>query len=134
MKIQFWYDFRCTGSITIIHYDRLGSQPLHDMKALKLKGKKYRNIRKLSSNREIIRVRSEGNCCWRVFNRIKHTGQMQQISPGFDAKPNIKIKSVTRTSCWKNCTWFRKIRICNQLLMSKFVSNILLVDPFCCSN
>merc|ERR1719361_43537 len=89
----------CTGSITIIHYDRQGPQPLHDMKALKLKGTKYRNIRKLSSNREIIRVRAEGNCCWRVFNRIGHTGQIQKISPGFDEKPNIKIKSVTRTSC-----------------------------------
>merc|ERR1712020_263330 len=89
----------CSGSITIIHYDRLGSQPLHDMKALKLKGKRYSHIRKLSSNREIIRVRSEGNCCWRIFNRIGHTGQIQKISPGFDEKPNIKIKSVTRTSC-----------------------------------
>ena len=90
--------FRCSGSISIIHYKRSGA-PLEDMKSLKLKGRKYGNLRILNNGREVIRVQSEGNCCWRVNNKIHFTGTNQHIHSGYDGIPNINIKSVSRTSC-----------------------------------
>jgi len=91
---------QCSGSITIIHYKRSGS-PLEDMKALRLRGRKYGNLssRVLTNDREVIRIQSEGNCCWRIYSSVRFRGQRQHIHSGFDGKPNINIKSVARTSC-----------------------------------
>jgi len=93
----------CSGSITIIHYDRVGSQqgnPLKDLKALKLRGKSYKRLTgRLTNNREVIRIKSEGNCCWKLFSQTGHRGEVEMIHQGFDSRPGISIKSASRTSC-----------------------------------
>ena len=95
--------FRCAGSLTIIHYDRDGSQqgqPLKDLKALKLRGKSYKRLTgRITSNREVIRIKSEGNCCWKIFSQTRHRGEVEMIHQGFDARPRISIQSASRSSC-----------------------------------
>ena len=93
--------FRCIGSITIFHYDRNGKGTLPNLKRPQLHKSQanLKNAKFNQKNREVLKVQSEGDCCWRLFSGIRFRGQSHKIHTGFDGSPNNNIKSIKKIIC-----------------------------------
>ena len=99
-------NFRCDGTLTIILENRLlgSSADSNIITRLKLIGWRYGNLlkrmnRKVDIVRNIIKVQTEGNCCWKIFSKSRYRGQSQFLNPGFDEAPRSEIKSVKKMQC-----------------------------------
>ena len=93
--------FRCSGSLVIVHHNGLGQGTSTDLAQLRLHKGKYRNLHQkgLNRTREINKVQSEGNCCWKIWSDVMFTGREQTIQNGFDGQPNFRLKSVEIINC-----------------------------------
>jgi len=95
----------CDGSLTLIVENRiLGDSEIRLVTKLKLTGWRYGNLlrslmREKNTIRNVIKVQTEGNCCWKIFSKPRYRGLTQFINPGFDEAPRNRIKSAKKIDC-----------------------------------
>ena len=94
------YEFSdtCIGSLELSH--GFMKSPLKTIQILKIssKWKKIREIKKLK-RRYVLRLRSDGNCCWRAYQLKRFRGRYEDIFPGYDEFPRIQPKSLKKMNC-----------------------------------
>lgn len=88
---------KCKGSLLIHHSARNGS-PLEDFKQLRLRGKSFRQMRKLR-RRNIVQMQTHGNCCWKIYSMPNFRGIEEQFYNGYNIVPKVHPKSIKATSC-----------------------------------
>ena len=91
--------YTCQGSLTISHADANGGQGinfLEDFKVSRLRRQRYR--RNIFKDRRIIKVQSNGNCCWKFYEKPFFRGASQHIEVGFSGLPLIP-GSIKRIEC-----------------------------------
>jgi len=84
----------CNGSLTIMHY---GDEQA-DFKRTKMTGRSYQNL-KILQKRFVVKIETEGNCCWKLHSETGFRGNEQEAEPGYSNSPDIQPKSVKRTNC-----------------------------------
>ena len=88
----------CVGSLEFSH----GSwrNPLKTIEIFRLSStwKQVRNIQRLR-NRQVLRLKSNGNCCWRTYRRKRFGGRYENIYPGYDEPPRFNPKSLKKVNC-----------------------------------
>ena len=86
----------CMGSLIMMHY---GGESNSDFKRIRLTGNSYRNL-KILRKRIVVKVETEGNCCWKIHSEVSFRGREQEAEPGQSSSPpNIQPKSVQKVSC-----------------------------------
>lgn len=96
---------RCEGSLKMIVENKLiGSSDTKVLTNIKLTGWKYGHLlkplsRKRNFLRSVLKVQTEGNCCWKIFSQSRYRGETEFLHPGFDEAPRNKIKSAKKMEC-----------------------------------
>lgn len=96
---------RCKGILKIIVENRLlGGSDTSVVTNLNLTGWRYGNLlkplgRKNNILRNVIKIQTEGNCCWKIFSKPRYRGLTQFVNPGFDESPRHRIKSAKKMDC-----------------------------------
>jgi len=96
---------RCEGTLKMIVENRLlGGSETSVVTNLKLTGWRYGNLlkplgRKKNILRNVMKIQTEGNCCWKIFSKPRYRGLTQFVNPGFDETPRHKIKSAKKMDC-----------------------------------
>ena len=92
------YLHTCLGSLEFTH--GLRKNPLKTIEIFKIssKWKTIREIKKLK-RRHVLRLKSDGNCCWRAYQFKRFRGRYEDIFPGYDELPKIQPKSLKKMSC-----------------------------------
>lgn len=88
---------KCKGSL-LIHHSAINGSPLQDFKQLRLKGKSFRQMRKLR-RRNIVQMQTHGNCCWKIYSMPNFRGIEEQFYNGFNIVPKVHPKSIKATNC-----------------------------------
>ena len=44
-------------------------------------------------------VNTEGNCCWKIFEKRRWSGQMEHVHLGYDGKPPFMPTSLRKAKC-----------------------------------
>ena len=88
---------RCRGSL-LIHHTASNGEPLEDFKQLRLRGKSYRQMRKLR-NRNIVQMQTHGNCCWQLHSRANFQGQEETVYNGYNIVPEVHPRSIKSNIC-----------------------------------
>ena len=90
--------FNCIGAIEFHHGPV--KDPLSDLQILHFsnKWKEIGNIQKLK-NRRILRVKANGNCCWKIYRRKRFLGRFEPIYQGYDKYPRIQLRSLRKVDC-----------------------------------
>jgi len=88
---------KCKGSL-LIHHSASNGSPLEDFKQLRLKGKSFRQMRKLR-RRNIVQMQTHGNCCWKIYSMPNFRGIEEQFYNGYNIVPKVHPKSIKATSC-----------------------------------
>ena len=86
----------CTGSIQVTHGAK--HNPLGTLKIQRFVGTGYQNLRKLR-RRTILRLSSDGDCCWQVYSRRRFQGASESIYVGYDDTPMIPARSLQQVGC-----------------------------------
>ena len=84
----------CEGSLTIMHYGDSDS----DFRRTRMAGKNYQNL-KILRKRIVVKIETEGNCCWELHSESGFRGQVQEAEPGYSDSPDVQPKSIRRVSC-----------------------------------
>ena len=87
----------CRGSL-LIHHSASNATLLADFKQLRLKGKSYRQMRKLR-HRNIVQMQTNGNCCWKLHSLPKFSGIEETVHNGLNIVPRIHPRSIKREIC-----------------------------------
>ena len=87
----------CSGSLTITHYGYSDSE-FNEFKRTRMAGNLYRNL-KILNDRSVVKIETEGNCCWKIHSEIGFRGQVQIVQPGYNESPEIQPKSTKKVSC-----------------------------------
>ena len=92
------YLHTCLGSLEFSHGMR--KNPLKTIEIFKIssKWKTIREIKKLK-HRHVLRLKSDGNCCWRAYQFKRFRGRYEDIFPGYDEFPKIQPKSLKKMNC-----------------------------------
>ena len=92
------YLHTCLGSLEFSHGMR--KNPLKTIEIFKIssKWKMIREIKKLK-HRHVLRLKSDGNCCWRTYQLKRFRGRYEDIFPGYDEFPKIQPKSLKKMNC-----------------------------------
>ena len=92
------YLHTCLGSLEFSHGMR--KNPLKTIEIFKIssKWKTIREIKKLK-HRHVLRLKSDGNCCWRAYQLKRFRGRYEDIFPGYDEFPKIQPKSLKKMNC-----------------------------------
>ena len=93
-------EFHCAGTLTLMHLDP--SQGLGSMKTSRLQGPIYFNIQRriLQSNRKILHLKVDGNCCWKLHTRQNFRGRAEYFHPGHEGTfESFQPKSIKRILC-----------------------------------
>ena len=92
------YLHTCLGSLEFSHGMR--ENPLKTIEIFKItsKWKTIREIKKLK-HRHVLRLKSDGNCCWRAYQLKRFRGRYEDIFPGYDEYPKIQPKSLKKMNC-----------------------------------
>ena len=95
---NYEYSDTCIGSLELSH--GFMKSPLKTIKIFKIssKWKMIREIKKLK-RRYVLRLRSDGNCCWRAYQLKRFRGRYEDIFPGYDEFPIIQPKSLKKINC-----------------------------------
>ena len=93
--------YRCSGYLIVFHYKQSESDQMSSVRKSTLGGKSYKNLTNglLKGGRVVMKVQSEGECCWDIFSNIRFHGESQVIQPGYDDIPNFTPKSIKRRNC-----------------------------------
>ena len=88
----------------IVENRLLGGSETSIVTNLKLTGWRYGNLlkplgRKKNILRNVMKIQTEGNCCWKTFSKPRYRGLTQFVNPGFDESPRHKIKSAKKMDC-----------------------------------
>ena len=116
-----YFHFSCGGSLTIFNYDRLGASQLSDLKKVKLDNEHYPNLtrRLLTINREVIRIQSEGDCCWKAWSSKRggsfHHMTVPKLYLPFDPDPIRAIEFLD-----ENCSRWWSYEMSNTCLSLHF--------------
>jgi len=86
---------QCSGSLTMMHY---GAETDSEFKRTRMTGKSYQNL-KILQKRILIKIETEGNCCWKLYSEVNFRGREQEAEPGYSNTPDLHPKSVQRVSC-----------------------------------
>ena len=86
---------KCSGSITIMHY---GGETDSEFKRTRMTAKSYRNL-KILETRIVVKMETEGNCCWKLYSEVSFRGHEQEAEPGYSNPPDIQPKSIQKVSC-----------------------------------
>ena len=93
----------CQGSLTVMHTNQSFALDLNDLKSYRLTGLRYKDLQRgLLRNRQVIHTASNGNCCWRVFERKRYRGTAENIPLGFEGLPQHEPKSMKKVECDHN--------------------------------
>ena len=84
----------CKGSLTIMHYGDENS----DFKRTKMSGGSYQNL-KIIQKRFVVKIETEGNCCWKLHSETGFRGDEQIAEPSYSNAPEVQPKSIIRTTC-----------------------------------
>ena len=84
-------------SLEIWHYNG-GYDCSPDFTKHFLMWQRYETVQSLS-NRVAIKLKSQGNCCWDIFDGVRFTGNRVRLERGYNGSPDIQPKSIRRTSC-----------------------------------
>ena len=92
------YLHTCLGSLEFSH--GMKKNPLKTIEIFKIssKWKAIREIKKLK-HRHVLRLKSDGNCCWRAYQLKRFRGRYEDIFPGYDEFPKIQPKSLKKMNC-----------------------------------
>ena len=73
---------------------------LNDLQILHFsnKWKEIGNIQKLK-RRRVLRIKANGNCCWKIYKRKWLLGRYEHIYAGYDKYPRIQLKSLRKVDC-----------------------------------
>jgi hypothetical protein len=88
---------RCKGSLLIHHSASIGG-PLEDFKQMRLRGRSFRQMRKLR-DRNIIQMQTQGNCCWKIYSMRNFRGIEEQFYNGYNIVPRVHPKSIKGSYC-----------------------------------
>jgi len=88
---------RCRGSL-LIHHSASNAGPLSDFKQLRLRGKNFRQMRKLR-RRNIVQMQTHGNCCWTLYSKPKFRGAEEKFFNGYNIVPKVHPKSIKASHC-----------------------------------
>jgi len=88
---------RCKGSL-LIHHSASTGGPLEDFKQMRLRGRSFRQMRKLR-NRNIIQMQTQGNCCWKIYSLSNFRGREEQFYNGYNIVPKVHPKSIKGVYC-----------------------------------
>ena len=77
---------RCNGGV------------LEDFKQLRLRGKSYRQMRKLR-DRNVVQMQTNGNCCWKLHSLSKFRGIEETVYNGLNIVPRVHPRSIKREIC-----------------------------------
>jgi len=88
---------RCRGSL-LIHHSASNAGPLSDFKQLRLRGKNFRQMRKLR-RRNIVQMQTHGNCCWTLYSKPKYRGVEEKFYNGYNIVPKVHPKSIKASHC-----------------------------------
>ena len=90
--------FSCNGTIEFHHGPQ--KDPLNDLQILHFsnKWKEIGNIQKLK-RRRILRIKANGNCCWKIYKHKRLLGRYEQIYAGYDKYPRIQLRSLRKVDC-----------------------------------
>merc|ERR1712088_179843 len=88
---------RCRGSL-LIHHSANNAAPLSDFKQLRLRGKNFRQMRKLR-RRNIVQMQTHGNCCWTLYSKPKFRGAEEKFYNGYNIVPKVHPKSIKASHC-----------------------------------
>lgn len=88
----------CIGSLEFYHGPR--NSPLNDIQILRLsqKWKEIGNVKKLKQRR-VLRLKAQGNCCWKIYQNQDFVGRYEHIHAGYDKYPKIQLKSLKKIDC-----------------------------------
>ena len=88
----------CIGSLEFYHGP--SNSPLNDIQILRLsqKWKEIGNVKKLKQIR-VLRLKAEGNCCWKIYQNQNFSGRYEHIHAGYDKYPRIKFQSLKKFDC-----------------------------------
>ena len=86
---------KCSGSLTMMHY---GGETDSEFKRTRMTGKSYRNL-KILETRVVVKIETEGNCCWKLHSEVSFRGHEQEAEPGYSNPPDIQPKSIQKVSC-----------------------------------
>lgn len=92
------YSRKCEGSLEISHASL--ENPLTSIKILRISNplQRIRRLRKLEQ-RVIMRIKTDGTCCWRGYNHPFFRGRSLKIDPGYNEIPEFHIKSILPEQC-----------------------------------
>ena len=94
--------YTCQGSLTIFHADANGGQGINfldDFKVSRLRRQRYRDVRRnIFKDRRIIKVQSNGNCCWKFYEKSFFRGASGHIDVGFSGL-SMEPGSIKRIEC-----------------------------------
>jgi len=88
---------KCKGSLLIHHSASTGGS-LEDFKQMRLRGRSFRQMRKLR-NRNIIQMQTQGNCCWKIYSMSNFRGIEETFYNGYNIVPRIHPKSIKGCYC-----------------------------------
>ena len=50
--------------------------------------------------RDIVKVSTEGNCCWKIYSKTGYRGQKQLLQLDYNEPPNFStIRSIKKVPC-----------------------------------
>jgi len=87
----------CKGSL-LIHHSANNGGILEDFKQLRLRGKSYRQMRKLR-DRNVVQMQTNGNCCWKLHSLSKFRGIEETVYNGYNIVPRVHPRSIKREIC-----------------------------------
>ena len=87
----------CKGSL-LIHHSANNGGVLEDFKQLRLRGKSYRQMRKLR-DRNVVQMQTNGNCCWKLHSLSKFRGIEETVYNGLNIVPRVHPRSIKREIC-----------------------------------
>ena len=86
----------CSGALVVYH------SPVKDpysLRSFRLVSEKYSHLRSRLRRRTVISITMDGDCCWRLWTRIKFRGRSKILRPGDDYS-TFRVSSVERlASC-----------------------------------
>ena len=91
-------EFHCEGELTLLHWNPASG--MSSLKTSRLKGKYFLDTgRRLLRYRQVLHVRVDGTCCWKLHSRRNFRGSFQSLTVGqdgpFEAFNPLSIKKVT---------------------------------------